>query len=493
MYNIRTRFAPSPTGSMHIGNLRTALYSYLLAKHNNGTFVLRIEDTDQKRYVEGATDIIYSTLKQTNLSYDEGPDIGGEYGPYIQTQRLDIYKKYAHQLIEEGFAYYCFCEKQDNEHTNEHDGDSDYAGYNRHCRTLSQEEVQKNLSEGKPYVIRQKIPLTGNTTYHDELLGDITTENSVLDDQVLIKSDGIPTYNFANVIDDHLMNITHILRGREYISSTPKFELLYKSFGWKSPKVAHVSVIMGQNADGSVSKLSKRHGAMSFAQLVEQGYLPEAIINYIALLGWSPKQEREIFSLEELVELFDISGLVKTNSVFDYKKLAWVNGEYIRMMTPKQFYEYSLPYAKNLPAFIADKWEFVSTLLQSRINVFTEIQEKVSFLYNYEDFDLVLLENKKNKTTIENSLQLLQDSIDLIQANTDFTPESLQADFNTYSEKNEIKIGKLMWPLRVAVTGQIVTPGGGAEMIYILGKQETLARLNLTIDRIRAYNAQNEQ
>lgn len=483
MKEVRTRFAPSPTGYMHIGNLRTALYCYLYAKHNNGKFILRIEDTDQKRYVEGATDVIYQTLSQTGLKHDEGPDIGGEYGPYVQTERKDIYKKYALELVEKGHAYYCFCEKHEETHGEEEE--PSYNGYNRHCRNLSKEEVEANLKAGKPYVIRQKVPLEGTTVFHDELYGDITVENSTLDDQILLKSDGLPTYNFANVIDDHLMNITHILRGKEYISSTPKYQLLYDALGWESPKTAHLSTIMGQNPDGSVSKLSKRHGAVSFAQLVEDGYLVEAIVNYIALLGWSPRQEREIFSLDELVEIFDLEGLVKTNAIFDYKKLAWMNGEYIKKLSPEEFEQYSFKYAKNLPDFIKDKWSYVASLLHERINVFSEIEEKLSFLYNYTDFDLELLINKKNKTTFESSKQAIEDAIDYLGKINDWTAENINEDIKNYSEEKQVKIGFVMWPLRIAVTGQVVTPGGCGEMMYILGKDETIVRLQTTLKRLK--------
>lgn len=484
MKEVRTRFAPSPTGYMHIGNLRTALYCYLYAKHNNGKFILRIEDTDQKRYVEGATDVIYQTLSQTGLKHDEGPDIGGDYGPYVQTERKDIYKKYALELVEKGHAYYCFCQKHEETHGEEEE--PSYNGYNRHCRNLSKEEIEANLKAGKPYVIRQKVPLEGTTVFHDELYGDITVENSTLDDQILLKSDGLPTYNFANVIDDHLMNITHILRGKEYISSTPKYQLLYDALGWESPKTAHLSTIMGQNPDGSVSKLSKRHGAVSFAQLVEDGYLVEAIVNYIALLGWSPRQEREIFSLDELVEIFDLEGLVKTNAIFDYKKLAWMNGEYIKKLSPAEFEQYSFKYAKNLPDFIKDKWSYVASLLHERINVFNEIEEKLSFLYNYTDFDLEILINKKNKTTFESSKHAIEDAIDYLGKINNWTAENINEAIKNYSEEKQVKIGFVMWPLRIAVTGQVVTPGGCGEMMYILGKDETITRLQTTLKRLEA-------
>lgn len=480
---VRTRFAPSPTGYMHIGNLRTALYAFLYAKHCNGKFVLRIEDTDQKRYVEGATDVIYNTLKQTNMPHDEGPDIGGNYGPYVQSERKSIYKKYAERLVELGHAYYCFC-GQEEEHKSE-DGEPTY-GYNRHCRNLSKEQVEQALKEGKSYVIRQKIPLEGTTTFHDEVYGDITVENNSLDDQILLKSDGLPTYNFCNVIDDHLMEISHVMRGKEYVSSTPKYQLLYNAYGWTSPKIIHLSVIMGQNADGTVSKLSKRHGAVSFAQLLEDGYLQEAIINYIALLGWSPRQEREVFSLDELVEIFDIEGIVKTNAIFDYKKLDWFNQIYINKMSHEDFVAYSQKYIVALPDYLKQKWDFASTLAQSRINKFSDIPHMFAFLDNYSDFDLTLFENKKNKLDQMTSLDILQDMYTILEKAQNWTVENLNQVISDYTMLKEYKIGKTMWPVRIAVTGQTVTPGGGAEMLYLLGKQEALSRINHCIQRLKA-------
>lgn len=480
---VRTRFAPSPTGYMHIGNLRTALYCYLFAKHNDGKFILRIEDTDKKRYVDGAVDVIYDTLKQTKLTHDEGPDVGGEYGPYIQTERIELYQQYAHQLIESGHAYYCFCKKS--EDLEEENQESYHTGYCK-CRNLSPLEVKKLLESKVPYVIRQKIPSEGQTSFYDELYGEITVDNSTLDDQILIKSDGLPTYNFANVIDDHLMNITHILRGKEYISSSPKYQLLYDALGWTSPKMAHLSTIMGMNEDGTVSKLSKRHGAVSFSQLVQEGYLPEAIINYIALLGWSPKSEQEIFSMSELIDNFNLSGLIKTNAIFDYKKLAWINGEYIKRMSHDEFEKYSESYISSLPDFIKEKWGFVSTLLQSRINVFNEIPEKLKFLNDFTDFDLNLLINKKNHTTLENSKTIMQDSLSFLNDLNSWTADEINQKISQYTADNSIKIGTAMWPLRIAVTGEVVTPGGCGEMMQILGKKECFNRINRTINRILA-------
>ena len=483
MEEIRTRFAPSPTGYMHIGNLRTALYAYLYAKHYNGKFILRIEDTDQKRYVEGATEIIFSTLKQTKLIHDEGPDVGGNFGPYVQSERKALYKEYAEKLVESGHAYYCFCDGSHEENSHEDDEPQTY-GYNRHCRNLTKDEVEKNLKAGKSYVIRQKVPLDGTTTFHDEIYGDITVENSSLDDQILLKSDGMPTYNFANVIDDHLMEISDVIRGKEYISSTPKYQLLYEAFGWTPPRTIHLSTIMGQNADGTISKLSKRHGAVSFAQLVEDGYLPEAIVNYISLLGWSPKQEREIFSLSELVELFDTSGIIKTDAVFDYKKLDWFNSLYIKELSYEKFLELAEPYTKDLSENIKGKWDFASTLCQSRINKLSEIGHFFDFLESFQDFDLELFENKKNKLDKSGSLEILKDMKSLLENENTWTVEKLNEIIQNYATEKEIKIGKAMWPVRIGVTGQTVTPGGGAEMLYLLGKDVSLKRIQTCIQRL---------
>lgn len=484
MKEVRTRFAPSPTGYMHIGNLRTALYAYLFAKHYDGKFILRIEDTDQKRYVEGATEIIYDTLKQTKLIHDEGPDKDGGYGPYVQSERKDLYKKYAEWLVEHGFAYYCFCGSEEEQTENAENETEKSYGYNRHCRNLSQAEIEKNLAQGKPYVIRQKMPIDQKVTFHDEIYGDITVDTNTLDDQILLKSDGMPTYNFANVVDDHLMQISHVIRGKEYISSTPKYQLLYNAFGWESPKTIHLSTIMGQNPDGSVSKLSKRHGAVSFAQLVEDGYLSEAIVNYIALLGWNSKTEQEFFSLEELVKLFTVDGIVKTDAVFDYKKLDWFNSVYISKMEHGDFVKYSQKYIESLPQFLKDKWEFASQLAQGRINKFSDIPALFEFLTNYGDFDLANFENKKNKLDKEQSREILQDVLAVLRNVDDWTFEKLNQALCDYAEKKEYKLGKVMWPVRIAVTGQLITPGGAGEMLYLLGKAESLARIEKCIERL---------
>ncbi len=471
---VRTRFAPSPTGYMHIGNLRTALFAFLFAKHHGGKFILRIEDTDQKRYVEGATDVIYSTLKITHLKHDEGPDVGGDYGPYVQSERKEIYQKYAKMLVESGHAYYCFCDPDEKE-------DQGF-GYNRHCRNLSKEEVEKNLSEGKPYVIRQKIPLTGTTTFHDEVYGTITVENESLDDQVLLKRDGLPTYNFANVVDDHLMNITHVIRGKEYISSTPKYQLLYEAFGWTPPKTIHLSTIMGRNEDGSVSKLSKRHGSVSFNNLLEEGYLSDAIVNYISLLGWNPKSEQEIFTLDELIKHFDVDGIVKSDAIFDYKKLDWFNAQYIQKLDHETFKKASMPYIKNLPKPLYDKWDFASTLAQSRINKFSDIEPLFAFLGDFK-IDTSLFENKKNKLDKLQSRDILVKIFPLL-ASTEFEVDKLNNLLAKYAEQEQMKIGKLMWPVRIAVTAHTVTPGGAAEMLYLLGKLESLKRMGESINAL---------
>lgn len=478
---VRTRFAPSPTGYMHVGNLRTALYTYLYAKHCNGDFILRIEDTDQKRYVEGATDVIYNTLRETGLIHDEGPDKDKGFGPYIQSERKDIYKKYATMLVESGHAYYCFCEGSDEESSEEQT-----FGYNRKCRNLSKQEIQEKLNSGCSYVIRQKIPLDGTTTFHDEIYGDITVKNDTLDDQVLLKSDGLPTYNFANVVDDYLMQISHVMRGKEYISSTPKYQLLYEAFGWKSPKTVHLSTIMGMNADGSVSKLSKRHGAVSFAQLQSDGYLAQAILNYIALLGWSPKDTQEIFTKEELVEKFSLEGICKTDAIFDYKKLDWVNSIYIKNLPFDEFLKLSMPYVKDASKYVQDKWKFAATLAQSRINKFSDIKNLFEFLDNYLDFDLELFNNKKNKLNLDDCYNILMELKPNLDNIKDWSCENINTALSKYAEDTQQKIGRPMWAVRIAATGSVVTPGGAAEMMYLLGKDETMRRINRSIERLKA-------
>ena len=481
---IRTRFAPSPTGFMHVGNLRTALYEYLTAKHEGGTFVLRIEDTDRERYVEGATQVIYDTMKLAGLTHDEGPDIGGEYGPYVQSERLSMYKPYAEQLVEQGKAYRCFCTKERLEALKENAPEG--TGYDRHCRDLSPEEIQKNLDAGMPYVIRQKMPLTGSTSYHDLVYGDITFPNEDLDDQVLIKTDGFPTYNFANVIDDHTMGITHVVRGSEYLSSTPKYNLLYEAFGWEIPTYIHLPLIMGKSVDEEgnevISKLSKRHGSTGFMDLVNEGYLPEAIINYIALLGWAPKDTREIFSLPELIEAFDINGISKSPAVFDYDKLSWVNQEHIKAMSDEEFLEHAKPFYDEA-GVDPSCYELLAELLKPRIAKFNEIVEKLSFIKEYGDFELELFEHKKSKSTLESSKQMLEKAIPVLE-NLDWDREAITEAMKTLAESLEVKNSVVMWPVRIAAAGVAVTPGGCAEVMLLLGRDESLRRIKYAYSRL---------
>ena len=475
---VRTRFAPSPTGYMHIGNLRTALFAYLFAKSMNGKFILRIEDTDQGRYVEGATDVIYSTLRTAGLIHDEGPDIGGPYGPYTQSERKGMYRQYAEELVAKGEAYYCFCQKDDK------DTESSVEGYDRHCRNLSKEEVQAALDAGKPYVIRQRIPLDGTTSWNDMVYGEITVENSTLDDQVLLKSDGMPTYNFANVVDDHLMHITHIIRGSEYLSSNPKYLLLYKAFGWEAPEYIHLPLINGKNPDGTISKLSKRHGAVSFQALLEQGYIPEGIINYIAMLGWSPKSEQEIFTMDELIAQFSVSGIHKSPAVFDYQKLDWVNGKHISMMDPAVFRTLALPFSGMEGTALESKWEKTASLLQSRIGKMSEIPEKTAFLHELPDYSTELFINKKNKSTLETSAAILKKAADTLSTVDDWSEEVLLDTVTGMASEAGLKIGPFTWPIRIALSGLLVTPGGAIDLLYILGKEESLRRISKAIEKI---------
>ncbi len=463
---------------MHIGNLRTALFAYLFAKSMNGKFILRIEDTDQGRYVEGATDVIYSTLRTAGLIHDEGPDIGGPYGPYTQSERKGMYRQYAEELVAKGEAYYCFCQKDDK------DTESSVEGYDRHCRNLSKEEVQAALDAGKPYVIRQRIPLDGTTSWNDMVYGEITVENSTLDDQVLLKSDGMPTYNFANVVDDHLMHITHIIRGSEYLSSNPKYLLLYKAFGWEAPEYIHLPLINGKNPDGTISKLSKRHGAVSFQALLEQGYIPEGIINYIAMLGWSPKSEQEIFTMDELIAQFSVSGIHKSPAVFDYQKLDWVNGKHISMMDPAVFRTLALPFSGMEGTALESKWEKTASLLQSRIGKMSEIPEKTAFLHELPDYSTELFINKKNKSTLETSAAILKKAADTLSTVDDWSEEVLLDTVTGMASEAGLKIGPFTWPIRIALSGLLVTPGGAIDLLYILGKEESLRRISKAIEKI---------
>ncbi len=480
---VRTRFAPSPTGFMHVGNLRTALYEYLIAKSLGGTFVLRIEDTDQERKVEGAVDIIYNTLKKAKLYHDEGPDIGGQYGPYVQSERKDIYMPYAKQLIENDKAYYCFCSKErlDSLRNN---SDEIGAGYDRHCRNLSKEEVQEKLDSGVPFVIRQKMPLTGTTTFKDAVFGEISVDNSELQDQILIKADGYPTYNFANVIDDHTMNITHVVRGSEYLSSTPKYNLLYEAFGWEIPTYIHLPLIMGKNDDGSVSKLSKRHGATSFEDLVNEGFLPEAIINYIALLGWCPKDNKEMFTIEELVENFSIDGISKSPAVFDYEKLEWFNSEYIKAMPVEQFAEVAKPYFRK--ALDTERFDCVklASILQQRTVRLSEIPEKIAFFEKLPEYEKELFVNKKSKTDLDNSGEMLSSAINALSGISDWNHDTIHDCLIDLASRLGVKNGTVMWPVRIAASGMTVTPGGAVEILDILGKEESMRRLELGLKKL---------
>ena len=485
MNKVRTRYAPSPTGFMHVGNLRTALYEYLIAKSQGGDFVLRIEDTDQERYVEGAVDVIYRTLKTAGLKHDEGPDVGGDYGPYVQSERKDLYRPFAEKLIESGGAYRCFCTK---ERLDSLKNTEEFAngGYDRHCRNLPKEEIDRLLAEGTPYVIRQKMPLEGSTTFTDAVFGEITAPNDELQDQILIKTDGYPTYNFANVIDDHLMGITHVVRGNEYLSSTPKYNLLYEAFGWEIPTYVHLPLIMGKDADGNVSKLSKRHGSTGFDDLINEGYLPQAIINYIALLGWCPKNNNEMFTLSELEKEFSINGISKSPAVFDYAKLEWFNGEYIKAMTPEQFEQTALPFIKEA---IGDKpldTLKIASILQQRTTKLTQIPEAIDFFAALPEYDNEMFINKKSKTNAENAPVMLKAAYEELKALPSWEHDAIHDALINLAVKLEVKNGTVMWPVRIAAAGKKVTPGGAIEILEILGRDESLARLEKGLEKLGA-------
>lgn len=483
MATVRTRFAPSPTGFMHVGNLRTALYEYLVAKSQGGKFVLRIEDTDRERLVEGAEAVIYKTLDQVGLRHDEGPDVGGEYGPYVQSLRKDLYKPYAQQLVREGKAYYCFCTKERLESLHNEEG---IGGYDRHCRDLPAEEVQRLLEAGTPYVIRQKVPLTGSTTFEDAVFGSITIENKEIEDQVLLKADGYPTYNFANVIDDHLMHITHVVRGSEYLTSTPKYNLLYEAFGWEIPTYVHLPLIMGKNEDGSVSKLSKRHGSTSFEGLVAEGYLPQVITNYIALLGWAPKDNQEIFSLPELVQAFSIEGISKSPAVFDYDKLNWFNAEYIKAMGEEEFTAHAMPYYREVFGAQDKPWEVLYSILPARITKFQEIPGLLHFLKELPDYPVDFFVNKKSKANLENAPQMLQAAIPVLEALPDWNVTAIHDSLIALAGELGVKNGTLLWPVRIAAAGAQVTPGGAMEILALLGREEALRRLRAGLAKLQA-------
>ncbi len=480
---IRSRYAPSPTGKMHVGNLRTALYEYLIAKHEGGDFILRIEDTDQERFVEGAVDIINRTLKQVGIEHDEGPDKDKGYGPYVQSERVKtgIYLKYAKELIEKGEAYYCFCSKErlDSLKTEIVEG-KEISIYDKHCLSLSKEEIEQNLKEGKPYVIRQNNPQEGTTTFHDILYGDITVENKELDDMILIKSDGYPTYNFANVIDDHLMGITHVVRGNEYLSSTPKYNRLYEAFGWDIPVYVHCPLI----TDEEHKKLSKRSGHSSYEDLIEQGFISEAVVNFVALLGWSPDDNVEIMSLDELIAKFDYTKMSKSPAVFDYTKLKWMNGEYMKAMDFDTFYEAALPYIREVITKDLDLKK-IAAMVKTRIEIFPDIKEHIDFFEEVPDYDIAMYTHKKMKTDAASSLALLEDVLPILEECSDYSNDNLFAILSDYAAAKEYKTGFVMWPIRTALSGKQMTPGGATELMEVLGHDESVKRIKDAIDKLK--------
>lgn len=479
---VRTRFAPSPTGYMHIGNLRTALYEYLIAKSQGGKFILRIEDTDQERQVEGAVDVIYNTMRMTGLHHDEGPDIGGEYGPYVQSERMGMYMDYAKELVEKGEAYYCFCTKERLESLKESNAEgAAFAKYDRHCLGLSKEEVQAKLDAGVPFVIRQKMPDSGTTTFSDVVYGDITVENTELDDQILMKADGFPTYNFANVVDDHLMHITHVVRGSEYLSSTPKYNLLYKAFGWEPPVYVHLPAVMRD----AHHKLSKRHGDKSFEDLVREGYVVEAIVNYIALLGWSPSGTQEIFSLKELEENFDMAGLSKSPAIFDIKKLTWMNSEYLKAMDFDKFYALAEPKLKEALGDTDLDLKKIAALLQKRLEILNDIPGLVEFFKTLPEYGTELYTHKKMKTNDEIALSSLEAALPVLENLEDWNTTSIHDALMALVGELGIKNGQLLWPVRTALSGEPTSPGGAMELADILGKEESLRRIRKGIELLK--------
>jgi len=490
MKTVRTRFAPSPTGRMHVGNLRTALYEFLIAKHAGGDFILRIEDTDQGRLVEGATDIIYRTMAKTGLLHDEGPDKDKGFGPYVQSERMKtgIYMEYAKQLVEKGEAYYCFCDRERLETLKSvvsEDEDSEESKvitkYDKHCLYLSKEEIEANLAAGKPFVIRQNTPLEGTTSFTDAIYGEITVENEELDDMILIKSDGFPTYNFANVVDDHLMGITHVVRGNEYLSSTPKYTRLYHAFGWEEPTYVHCPLLTDENH----KKLAKRSGHSSFEDLLEQGFVTEAIVNFIALLGWSPADNREIFSLQELIENFDYTHISKSPAVFDMVKLRWMNGEYLKAMDAEQYYELALPYVQKVVTKDYDL-KAIADLVKTRIETLCDIAEKIDFFEELPEYDVEMYTHKKMKTNSENSLEVLKELLPRFEALEDYSIAAIEALLMEYVAEKGIKNGVALWPVRTAVSGKQMTPGGAYEIMSILGKEESLRRIRIGIEKLTA-------
>ncbi|HJC14354.1 MAG TPA: glutamate--tRNA ligase [Candidatus Fusicatenibacter intestinigallinarum] len=483
MSKVKTRFAPSPTGRMHVGNLRTALYAYLIAKHAGGDFMLRIEDTDQERFMEGALEIIYHTLSETGLHHDEGPDKDGGCGPYVQSERnaSGIYLKYAKQLIEQGDAYYCFCDQERLSQCRRTVNGKEISIYDKHCLHLSKEEVEANLAAGKPYVIRFNMPTEGTTTFHDEIYGNITVNNEELEDLILIKSDGYPTYNFANVVDDHLMGITHVVRGNEYLSSSPKYNRIYEAFGWDIPVYVHCPLITNEEHQ----KLSKRSGHSSYEDLIEQGFLSEAIVNFVALLGWCPQDNREIFSLEELVQVFDYHHISKSPAVFDMTKLRWMNGEYMKAMDDEKFYQMALPYLKKAISRDLD-FHKIAAMVKTRIEVFPDIYELVDFFQEVPEYDTSMYVHKKMKTNEENSLALLQEVLPLLEAQEDYSNDALFEMLSAFGKEKGYKTGYIMWPIRTALSGKQMTPAGATEILEVLGKDESLRRLNAAVEKLQA-------
>lgn len=471
---IRTRYAPSPTGRMHVGNLRTALYAYLIAKHGDGTFILRIEDTDQGRFVEGATEIIYRTLEETGLLHDEGPDQDKGYGPYVQSERMraGIYMQYAKQLVEKGEAYYCFCDQERLDSLKQTVNGEVIMQYDKHCLSIPKEEAERRVAAGEPFVIRQNNPRTGTTTFHDEIYGDITVDNAELDDMVLIKSDGFPTYNFANVVDDHLMEISHVVRGQEYLSSSPKYNRLYEAFGWEVPIYVHCPTITNEQHQ----KLSKRSGHASFEDLIEQGFVSEAVVNFVALLGWSPEGDREIFSLKELAEVFDYGRISKSPAVFDMTKLRWMNGEYFKAMAPEEFYRRGEKYLKEYVTKPLDLKK-IAEMVRTRVETFLDIREMVDFFNELPAYETELFVNKKSKSSLESSREILGEVLPKLEAVESWNNDALFELLKAYGEEKGYKTGLVMWPLRIALSGKLMTPAGATEIMDVLGKEESLARL----------------
>ena len=482
MSQVRTRFAPSPTGRMHVGNLRTALYAYLIAKHENGSFMLRIEDTDQERFVDEALGIIYRTLEKTGLIHDEGPDKDGGYGPYVQSERnaQGIYLKYAKQLIEQGDAYYCFCTRERLESLKASVGEKKIAVYDKHCLHLSKEEVQAKLEAGEPYVIRFNMPTEGTTTFHDDIYGDITVPNNELDDLILIKSDGFPTYNFANVVDDHLMGITHVVRGNEYLSSSPKYNRIYEAFGWEIPTYVHCPLITNEEHQ----KLSKRSGHSSYEDLLEQGFLTEAIVNYVALLGWCPQDNQEIFSLEELVKVFDYHHMSKSPAVFDIQKLKWMNGEYMKAMDEDKVYEMALPYIKQVITKDLDLRK-IAHMVKTRIEVLPDIPPLIDFFEAVPEYDVSMYTHKKMKTNPEISLEVLEKILPVLENQEDYSNDALYEVLCGFAKENGYKNGQILWPIRTALSGKQMTPAGATEILEVLGKEESLKRIEAAVEKLK--------